>query len=262
MNAIIIHVRLLVHREYLRIKGNVHDYMINNWILWPLLFGVSTGYFMPMAFFGPDSAAQATELVSGLGLLQILILSYFIALTVIDERLSSNIVQYHVATTSFITMLSARYLFSVIFVWANIVPFYLVIKVLMGDRLHTSNLSWPLLFAVLLLATAMCVSYIFCWAAIINNMKHVGDMWELGIEPLIWLGGMWVPGYAMAKGASAGWLVYYNPFLYVTEALRQLFLHDVRFAALTKSCTLMAVSTVCFLAIAYILLKKRLDCVT
>lgn len=262
MNILWHHMTLLISREYLRVRDNLHDYMINNWLLWPLLFGISTGYFMATAYFGPDSALQATELVAGLGLLQMLILSFFIALAAIDERIGSHVMQYHVVTTSFRAMLCARYCFSVIFVWCNILPFYPVIKLLMGERLYTQQLSWLSLAAVLLLGTAMCVAYLFCWSAIINNMKKIGDMWELGIEPLIWLGGMWVPGYAMAKGVTGGWLVYLNPFLYATEALRQLFFHDARFASLTKSCTIMAASTICFLAIAYILLKRRLDCVT
>jgi ABC-type polysaccharide/polyol phosphate export permease len=93
-----------------------------------------------------------------------------------------------------------------------------------------------------------------------SEMEHI---WERGIEPIMWLAGAWAPGYAIVKSGVPGmaFLTTINPFLYISEALRQLFLPGPQFAPIITCCVVMAGSSIVFTFIAYHLLKRRMDLV-
>ena len=106
------------------------------------------------------------------------------------------------------------------------------------------------------------VAYLFCWASWIKNITELGHVWERGIEPLVWLGGGWAPVYAIARAfGKASFFVYLNPFVYISDGLRQIVVPSFRYVSLPICSVVVLVSTVIFILFSYVLLKRRMDIV-
>lgn len=250
-------------REWLRARSRLGNHLFNNWVIWPVIFAFANGYFMPLAFFGVQDVVRSTELFVGMMLLHIFVLSYTAATDMINERLESKILQYHTQATSYAAMFWARYMFNVLFSFASVIPFFPVAKLVLQEYLYTDLVCWWQILVVLFLGVCLANAYIFCWLAIITRVIDFEHIWERGIEPFLWLGGGWAPGYAIVAGAGAyGSWVYLNPFVYISDALRVSFLGDtVRFTPFYKALPPIVLGTLFFAIISYQLLKKRMDVV-
>ena len=159
-------------------------------------------------------------------------------------------------------MFTARFMFSVLFSYCSVLPYFPVAKLILGERFYTGNASPIIIAGVLLCMIVLANAYVLCWLAIARRMIDFEYMWVRGIEPVLWFGGVWAPGYAIAKVLPGGSVVaYLNPFIYGTEALRNAFLHDARFAPVLSSCAITLAAAAIFGFISYVLLKRRMDIV-
>lgn len=258
-----VRVQQLFLREWFRIRESVRNQMVNSWLIWPVLFGYRNGYFVPLAAFGGQSQLKATELVLGMNLFMIVVTGFFMVLDIINERLDTKVLQYHISVTSFRTTFFVRLIFTVLYAYILILPFCAVVKLVLGSWFITTHVSWPLLALILLLGTTLTITYLFCWIGILDKISNLEHMWERGVEPVMWLAGVWAPGYAIAQSGVPGMalLTTINPFLYVSEAIRQIFLPGPQYASLATCCIVMVSSSIVFTLISYHLLKHRMDLV-
>jgi ABC-type polysaccharide/polyol phosphate export permease len=136
-------------------------------------------------------------------------------------------------------------------------------KLFLGQYLYTEQARWVLLFPVLLLASVMVVSYIFCIFCAISAIRYLEYAWSWGVEPVLWLSGMWAPSYIIMQSKLPGirYVTLFNPFAYATESIRQLFFNDVIFASLEMCCTVMIASTLVFSLLSYFLMKRQIQAV-
>ena len=253
----------LFKREWMRIRLSVKDTLINYWLIWPVIFGYANGYFMPLAAFGNQSYDKATELVLGTLFLTTIIGCFFNVLEIINERLETKVFQYHVAVMSLRTVFVTRFAFTAAYVFVLVLPFCFVAKLVLGPWLVTSHVAWGHFCAVLTLGVVTTTSYLFCWVGFLKKMSDFKHMWERGVEPIMWLGGAWAPGYAIVKSGVPGMslITRLNPFIYFSDALRQLFLPGPQFTSLSTCYAVMVISTCVMTLFGYHLLKQRMDLV-
>ena len=253
----------LMQRQFFLIKNSLGDLFINYAIIWPCIFSFSSGYFVPLVFFPQDPINKGTELMVGMVLLQAFVVAYFMMVDLISERESSGILHYHITATSFGAAFAARVLFYVMYVFCALLPFLPVSKLLLGEHLYTDLISWPLLVVVLFFVVTLVVTYVFALAALVREMRSIEYVWSYGVEPFLWLSGMWAPTYAIAKSGVPGitYFLMINPFGYASDVLRQLFFNDPRFSSVGISVLIMFLATVFFVAVAYRLLRKQIHAV-
>jgi len=250
----------LLGRQWYLVKNSIPSFCLNYLVLWPFIFSFSQGYLNPSSFFGAQAADKGTELVIGMLFLQVFVVAFFMAVEAVKEREPEGVFGFHVVATSYFAAFVSRIIFYTLYTYVAIAPFMLSSKLILGTRLYTDLVIWSDYFMVLLLVAIFVVAYIFFVLTFIRSMRSIEHMWAFGVEPVLWLGGMWAPLYAIAKSNVPGitWVTRYNPFGYATDALRQIFFHDARFAPLALSCSIMAGATVLFLLLSYFLLKRRL----
>ncbi|MDQ5940887.1 MAG: type transport system permease protein [Candidatus Dependentiae bacterium] len=255
---------LLLCRHWFMIKDSLVDSVINYVFVWPFLWGISNGTFLPAASFGSQGAiAKGTELVLGMLLLQLMVGTFMPLVLLLGEREESGILRYHVMATSYAAAFFSRLFFFTLYTALMMMPFFPMVKLFIGSNLYTDQLNWFALEGFVFLASAMAISYGFCVFGLIRTMHDIEYAWSYGIEPFLWLSGMWVPVYAIAKCGVPGinWVLLCNPFAYMTEALRQLFFHEVCFAPFSQCMAVMVSSTLFFILAGYWLLKRRLKAV-
>ncbi len=253
----------LLQREFFLIKNSLFDIFINYAILWPCIFSVSSGYFIPLVFFPHDSINKGTELMVGMLFLQSFVVAYFMVVDLISERENVGILHYHVVATSFFAAFFSRIIFYVLYVYFCLLPFLPVAKLLLGDCLYTEQLSWPMLMLVLFFMVSLVVTYIFMLSAMVKEMRSIEHMWSYGVEPVLWLSGMWAPAYAVSKSGVPGisWLLFFNPFAYASDALRYLFFNDPKFIGVWVSLPIMGCAILLFLLLSYRILKNQVQAV-
>lgn len=255
--------QLLFLRECMRVHAHLSKHIINNWLVWPILFACCNGYFMPVALFDSYNVLRGTELFIGILVLHIFVLSYVSAADLLSERVETKVLGYHMQATSFRAVFFARLAFYIFFTFSLMVPFFPVAKLVLRDRLYTALVHWPSVMMIIFLGICLATSYILCWVSIMERTSDLRSLWNRGIDPFLWLGGGWAPGYAVVAGAGRhGWWVYLNPFIYISDSLRSLFLGDTtRFVSMEKAVMVLLFGSLFFATLSYHLLKRRMDVV-
>ena len=188
-----------------------------------------------------------------------MVISFYQSLPLVIERTASRVLQYHVSVTSYASMFWARYLFGVLFAYAMMLPYMWVSKLVLQERLYTMHLNWLTLAGVQLYSQHLWWHIYFIWMGTVTSIRSIGSTWKRFLEPLMWVGGMWAPGYAMCNAfPRANLLFKCNPFYYVTEAMRQLFFQSDLYLPLWYSCLVVAGLTLISVVVAYYSLDHRL----
>ena len=254
-------ISTLFLREWYRVRSGLFDHMLNFFVIWPFLFGVGSGYIAPLTYFGVNPY-KATTLFVGMVLMQLVIVAYDGAMLILSERIGSKVLQYHTLSSSLKTVFLVRAGFSVLFTMFLMLPFLPVVRLMLGSYFHAVNTSWPLVLLATSLGSLLSVSYALILSSLITDMTEGMNMWIRFIEPLMWFGGMWVPLFAMHKALPlAGALARFNPFMYVTEAIRFAVLGDAIYTPIWQCSLIILSASTLFFIISYHLLKKRIDAV-
>ena len=262
MNVTWTHVQLLWLREWYRIRHYFWGGIINTSIFWPITFAFGYGYIAPMCYFGRIDGKMATMLYVGMLLLQLFVMAHTVGMVIMQERTTQKIIQYQASCTSLSLVYAVRSLFYSLWVAVRMLPFFPVSKLVLGEGLYTEHLSWMGLSGLIILCSFLSVSYASFLSSMVKSITESGSLWERYIEPLLLLGGVWVPLVAMVKTSKIlGLICLLNPFLYITEAIRGLFFTDQVFISLPLCVSIIVVSSGFLFFFSYHLMRRRLDAV-
>lgn len=253
----------LLARQWYLVKDDAKNFLLNNFLLWPVIFGSMNGYFVPQAFFPDNTLLRATEMMVGALLFQTVVTVFFAGVELIKEREASALFQYHVIATSFAAAFFSRLIFYSLYTFCAVAPFLPICKCMLGSLFYTDQLSWLSLFGVIFLLTSTTTAYLFFVFSFVHSLDKLEEAWVFLMEPLLWVSGLWAPVYIIAQSGVPGvsWLLAANPFAYATDAVRYLFFHEVAFASLLTSCAVMIGATVIFSVASYYLVKRRIRAV-
>jgi len=253
----------LLARQWYLVKDDGKNFLLNNFLLWPIIFGAMNGYFIPQAFFSNNALLRATEMMVGALLFQTVVTVFFVGVELIKEREAGALFQYHVIATSFAAAFFSRLIFYSLYAFCAVAPFLPVCKCMLGSLFYTDELSWPSLFGVIFLLTNLTVSYLFLVFSFVHSLDKLEEAWVFAMEPLLWVSGLWAPAYIIAQSDVPGlkWLLAVNPFAYATDAVRYLFFHESQFASLSISCAAMIAAALIFTVASYYSLKRRIQAV-
>lgn len=225
---------------------------------------MSNGLFVPAASFeSMDTTYKGTELVLGMVLLQLMVATFSPLVIILGEREESKVLSYHITATSYAAAFFSRLLFFISYTALMMLPFFPMVKLFLGSHFYTDQLNWFAIEGLVVLGATMTISYGFCMLGLIRTVHDIEYAWSYGIEPILWLSGMWAPVYAIARSGVPGihWILALNPFAYLTDAVRQLFFHEVSIAPLAHCLTVIVGSTLLFVGVAYWLLKRQIKAV-
>lgn len=257
------HMRLLFVRQWCTIRSEWSEYLLNFFLIWPVLFSLSNGLFAPTVFFASDPARFATIMMTGIILLQSFVIGYILVLGVLEDRDATGVFAYHVTCTSFELAFIARFVFYHMLTFVLLCPVLPMAALILQEGLQIALVSWPAVFAALFVIAGFIVAYMFLLTAMATSVRSVEHLWAVGVEPALWIGGFWIPAHALIKSgvpviSSIAW---YNPFIYVTELLRQIFFHSEQYASIGCSVAILLSATVVCGVSAYSVMRYRMDAV-
>jgi hypothetical protein len=246
-----------LQRDFYVQRKHVKEYLINYSILYPLICTFSFGYLQTNLFFGGQ---QVTTIIVGNALLMLMVLTYKINIKLLFDLNADRFIDYQITMLNPRLVLLERILFTALLTTAILVPFYPIAKLLLQDSFNTSHASWPQLGCMLFLSALMCSAYHMFVACLFKKPADTAHLWPRLNDPLLILGGFWVPLYFIAQlSPTASFIALLNPMMYVTEGLRYAVIGSSHFLPFTTCSLALLTFSALFTVLAWILFKKRTD---
>ncbi len=259
-NQTLIFLRLM-QRDWYQYKDRIFSYyLINYALIYPALYAFSFGYLQANLFFGNTDPLKGTILFVGNFLLVVIVLSFNLGLELLFDLEHDRTVDYQMTIINPRLIIIERILFTSLFTFFILLPYYPVAKLLLGSFFVTSALSIPKAIALLYVSSLMCAAYNHFVACVLPSADSIGIFWRRVNTPLFMLGGFWVPWYVLQKFSPwLGAVAMLNPFLYVTEGMRQAVLNNNLFLPFWHSFFMLLLFTAMFTGAALWKFKKRVD---
>lgn len=255
-------IGILLLREWFRLRDRVRTDIVNALFFWPVTYAICSGYCAPVTYFGPNPK-QATLFFAGMFLLVVFIFSYTYALFIMQEQIGGKLLQYQVSVTSFFAVYSARFIVGMGRTMLMLLPFFPMAKLVLGVQLYTDELSWVALCGVITVGAFLGTAYGLFLTTMLKGLIDADNAWARYIEPLLWLGGLSAPlSVLFATSSIFGYAALCNPFMYVTEAVRGLFLPALNAFIPLPFCMAVVIGAgMLFTRLSYVRMRKQLDIV-
>lgn len=260
MNQSVLIFWQMFRRDMYVTRPQIGKLVFNNLVLVPLMYIFTYAYMQVNIFFGTDSYDIGSSISVGIPLLLLLLLSYNFTVPLIFDIEGDAFINYQITLLNPRLVLFERILFSALLTFVLIVPFYPLVKLVLGDYFYTEEASWLLIYLFLFLGSFLVCAYHFFIICSLKSSHLIARIWSRYNDPLLIFGGYWIPWYVMNKFSSVlGFVTHANPFLYLTEGLRQAFFHDPKFFSMSICFTMLTFYSVLFTMGTMYCFKKRMD---
>lgn len=249
----------LMHHDFRSYYKKIPTLLTNFCVIYPISFAFMFGYVMPSIYFDA-SPEKATILLAGHAVVNMLVLAYSINIMLLFDFDGDRYIDYEITIINPRILLFQRMLFAALFSGLATLPFFPIVKLLLGNNFASANTSWVALCAVIVVGSLVCSTYTIMLACAISNPRKLVRFWLRVNFILITLGGLFAPWHVIYQfSAILGYLVLLNPLLYITEGTRSALTGNPQFLSVPL-CTLamLAYATV-FMFCAWYFFKKRMD---
>ena len=207
-----------LRRDYHQYRKQIGKFFVSYGLIRPLLFSFSFSYLQANIIFQTQQPTSTTILLVGNVLLVILVLSFVLAVSLLFDFEQNRFIDYQLSLLNPKLIIIERIIFSSLFTFVFILPFFPVSKLLLQNKFATSNASLPQTF-LMIYAGSLCYSAYHLFAVcVMKNTNSIGSFWMRVNLPLMILGGFWAPLYIIQQSSALlGYIAYLNPTIYVTE---------------------------------------------
>jgi ABC-2 type transport system permease protein len=189
-----------------------------------------------------------------------LILSSTLNLLLLLDFDGDRYIDYQITILNPRLIVMEKIIFSTLFSFFVSLPFFIVSKIILRDELDTTNLSIPKLLLMILIGCFTCSAYSISAVCILKGAHRTGTWWRRVNNPMLMLGGSWVPWVAIAKVSPIiGYLVLLNPMIYMTEGIRGSIFGDNIYISFEYCITALIIFSAIFIVTAFHFFKKRTD---
>lgn len=262
-NSIIPTIRIISHllrRDFIANGERFKSYMINYWLIYPALYTFLYRYLQATVLFPEDAQYWGAILYIGSMLLVILVVTYRIVVDILFDLEGDKFVNYQITLLSPTVLLCERIFFAALFAIIMVFPFYPFSCLLSGNINALYDVSWIASMGVIILSCLMVAAYQQMAVLLLNDSQNVSFLWARINNPLLAFGGLQMPLYIMRGfDQKLGLLAQCNPFMYVTEGLRQAMVGGKQFLSVEWCIIVLSIFSIAFISFAAILFKKRID---
>lgn len=250
----------LLRRDCYVYGKRIVTYAINFSIIYPLSYAFCFAYLAPNAYFANASATKGTVLYAGNIMLIMLNIAYAMLKPIVFDLENDRFLDYQMGFLHPRWVLTEHFLFTSLFSMILLFPFYPISKLVLGNYLDTTSTNWMLLLVMVLMGILTCTSYVLCAMSFIPGSQHIKSFWIRITIPLFFLGGFWIP-WAVIKSYSPflGYALLLNPFMYITEGIKQALISGPEFLPLSICIPTLIVFTTVFYCGALYFFKKKVD---
>ncbi|MCL5875673.1 MAG: ABC transporter permease [Candidatus Dependentiae bacterium] len=259
-NQMLLFLRLM-QRDWYQYKNRILSYyLINYAFIYPAMYSLSFGYLQANLFFNGADPLRGTTLFVGNFLLVVIVVSSNLGLQLLFDLEHERTIDYLMTIAPARLIIIEKILFTSLFTFFILSPYYPVAKLLLGSFFLTSSLSIPKTVIMLYASCLMCSAYNHLVACVLPGSDGISRFWRRVNTPLFMLGGFWVPFYVVKQFSSLlGTIALLNPFLYITEGMRQAVLNSSLFMSFERSLFFLICFTGIFICAALRVFKRRVD---
>lgn len=237
-------------------------YGINYILLLPINYLISMGYLQVQSYFGSQNHLIATELFAGNMLFLLMGLSFQLTFPLLYDIESNNHTSYQLLLLSPRWLIIEKIVFTSCFSFVLLSPFYPICKLFLRNNFDTTHTSWIQVFLILFLAVVCATTYHLLAACVMKHSNQIGNFWVRVNSPLEFLGGFWTPLYIIQSfSVILGYIALLNPFIYITEGLRQAFLGTDSYLSLYTCIIVLSLYSLIFTCSTFYFFKKKTDCI-
>lgn len=235
-------------------------YIIDYFILYAPLYTMVYCYLQPRIFFGPNGHTLGTTVFVGTLALEIIILSFRTSVDLILDLEKTRFTEYQITLINPRLFVLQKMLFAACLTFCITLPFYPIAKLIAGSNFDTSKTCWPLVYMVVAAGSLFSASFNLACLFVAKKYSRVPNMWMRVYNPLIFLGGFWIPFHVMQRFSPfLGTIVLFNPVLYLTEGLKTAFMGGNQFLPVGYCVAGLLTYAMLCMIIAWYHFKKNVD---
>lgn len=261
MQQLMVFFRLL-ERDLWVFAHDAKKFFINYTLILPTVSALCFGYLFPFVAMHAPTPEKITLLIVGYSLWPLFLVAYNLTITLVFDLEGNRCIDYHNSVLTFWLVLLEKIVFTTLVSWLLLLPFYPLIKLILGKNFVTATCSWPAVYCILAVGAAVCSAFAVFFACLVRRVDQIGNYFMRINYPLIILGGTFSPWYVYHQYSHVfGTLIQLNPFLYITEGIRQAISGGPQFFSLAHAVGGCLFFSVVFTLLAVRSLKKRIDAV-
>jgi len=245
-------------------RKHLGQWIINFTLLYPALYCFCFGYVKPRILFPNNPDTMSTILLMGPVFLMVLIVTFDLSLDLLLDLDEDRFTEYQTLILSPRLYLLERLTFSTLFTFGITAPFMPIAKFILGSHLATPGLSWPQYFLILFTSSLACSAYHICAMCILTKSSQLMSLWTRITFIFSTFGGFWVPravlmSFIAEYSSWAHYLVFINPFVYITDGLRGATIGGSGFISPLLCALVLVGFTVITMLFAAFFFKRKLD---
>jgi hypothetical protein len=238
---------------------DMHVHIINYVILYPVMLGFCWAYLQKNIYFGVYEVEKGTSLFLGSITAPLLSIAFKVIVELLLDLEGNRFINYQLGILSARLLLFQRILFASLYTFLLTIPYFPMVKLLVGDHFATYNASW-IQFALLVYASALCCASYTMLAMSLLTVDSIGSFWVRVNWVLMNLGGFWVPLVVIRQFSPLlGCVAYGNPLLYMMEGTRSAILGTDQFISVYYCIPILLAFSCLFTVLSWYFFKKRLD---
>lgn len=243
---------LYIHTRQLR------DHVINYSIIYPLMYMFCFAYLQTQIYFHGQTYIGAI-VFSGTCLIPLVTMTYHITFDLLFDLEKNRHIDFQMLVLKPHLIIIEQILFSSLFTFLVMVPYFPLARIFVSSYINLNHISWSSLYLILYCGS-LCVSSYHKLAATVLTVDKINMFWTRVNHILLVLGGFWIPLYTIRSfSPTLGFLLRFNPIVYLTEGLRQSIVGGTQFLPLSQCVIALLFLTVMFTILACHFFKKRVD---
>jgi ABC-2 type transport system permease protein len=249
-----------LRKDFYSYRYRIGSYIFNYSILYASLYAFSFGYLQPSLYFRENSTFMGTVLFIGSIFIAMLVQNYKLTINLLYDLEQDRYIDYQISLLSPRFVLIERILFAGTFSFLILAAYFPIAKLLLRDYFITTHMSWPFFLLILYLGCLLCASYNIFLSCFLKNSSSISHVWRLVNSTIFLLGGTWLPWKTINQYSQLlGSLTLLNPFLYITEGLRQAALNSPEFVSLPVCIAMLLLGIAGFTLSSFYFFKKKVD---
>ena len=233
-------------------------HLINYSIIYPALYMFGFGYLQTEIYFHGSTHIGAI-VFAGTCLVPLIVMAFHITFDLLFDLEKNRHIDYQMMALDPRLILVEQILFSSLFTFFIIIPFFPLARIFISSCIDLSNISWGSLFLILYLGS-LCVSAYHKLAATLLTVEKIGMFWTRVNYILLVLGGFWIPLHTIQEfSPTLGLLLRLNPIVYLTEGLRQSIIGGSNFLSIHQCAAALLILSIIFTLLSWHFFKKRVD---
>lgn len=250
-----------MQRDLYLYKNRIIQYVVNYAVIYPTIHALAFGYLQSNAYFGSNASDMGTILFTGNFLIVIIILTYKLSIELLFDLEGDRSIDFQITILNPRLLIIQKIIFSTLFSSIILLPYFPIAKLLLGHLFVSANTVWPYLLCIQIASCLLCSVYNHLIACLLPDSNSIGFFWRRINTPLVTiLGGFWIPWYALRNfSPMLGILTLANPFIYITEGIRQSILQSDRFLSFGVCLSMLLLFSLILTLWTFYAFKKRLD---